>query len=93
MATEIYPALWEHALKNPALWEHALKKFAANSRVTSEMRDDFKARAAHLAQPRVDELVRADQTVNGAAANRLIVDAATIAAHMVLRSIRQRNLS
>ena len=60
------------------------RKLAKNYTGKAQLRDYVQTRAAHLAQLKVDEMVRSKSSLSGRAANRLIMKAANAATRITL---------
>ena len=69
---------------SPELWESTRRKLGKNSAGKNGLRHYVQARAAQLAQLKVDEMVRSKSSLSGRAANKLILKAANAAAKMAL---------
>ena len=79
IAVEIYPELWENSRR----------KLGKKAAVDADFRDYVQVRSAQLAQMRVDELVRTQPRLSGAAANKLILNASGLATKMILAKVKE----
>lgn len=73
----------------PELWESARRKLSKSSAVDASFRDYVQVRSAQLAQVQVDELIRAQSRLSGAAANQLLLKASRIATAMILSRVKK----
>ena len=68
----------------PELWENSRRKITPGTKADSGLAAYAEARAAHLAQARVEAIVRIDCQMSAEVANKLIVKTSQAASRMVL---------